>query len=172
MIGVWATASRRKSRMWDANIGTYVAHGPWEQVSRLANPLFNEVIVPMAEKDQWNARPPSGDAQVHEVRQQAGARRAAAGALPGRLPEPGGVHKPRADLNAILMTGIPEGVVPGFQNFTGPVQADLLRLNVAIPPSASPNDLGLVAGDAAGFPNGRRVERRRGDDRAARGRPA
>jgi hypothetical protein len=51
-------------------------------------------------------------------------------------------------------------VVPGFQNFTGTVQADLLRLNVAIPPSQNPNDLGLVGGDAAGFPNGRRL----GDD--------
>ncbi|HEU4997859.1 MAG TPA: DUF4331 family protein, partial [Lapillicoccus sp.] len=44
-----------------------------------------------------------------------------------------------------------------FQNFTGPTQADLLRLNLAVPPSANPNPLGLVAGDAAGFPNGRRV---------------
>ena len=76
---------------------------------------------------------------------------------PGVFPNLAAYTKPRADLNAILMTGIPEGVVPGFQNFTGPVQADLLRLNVAIPPTAQPNDLGLVAGDAAGFPNGRRV---------------
>jgi hypothetical protein len=48
---------------------------------------------------------------------------------------------------------------PGFQNFTGPTQADLLRLNVAVPPSAGPpNRLGLVGGDPAGFPNGRRLE--------------
>ncbi len=67
-------------------------------------------------------------------------------------------NKPRADLNAILHTGIPAGVVPGFQNFTGPTQADMLRLNVAIPPSENPNNLGLVAGDPAGFPNGRRVD--------------
>ena len=65
--------------------------------------------------------------------------------------------KPRADLNAILLTGIPEGVVDGFQNYTGPVESDMLRLNVAVPPSDDPNDLGLVAGDAAGFPNGRRI---------------
>ena len=77
---------------------------------------------------------------------------------PGVFPNLAAYDKPRADLNAILMTGIPEGVVPGFQNFTGPVQADLLRLNVAIPPTASPNNLGLVAGDAAGFPNGRRID--------------
>jgi hypothetical protein len=65
--------------------------------------------------------------------------------------------KPRADLLAILLTGIPKGVVNGFQNFTGATEADMLRLNVAVPPTAKPNILGLVAGDPAGFPNGRRV---------------
>ena len=57
--------------------------------------------------------------------------------------------KPRPDLNAILLTGIPKRAVPGFQNDTGPVKSDLLRLNVAIPPAEEPNDLGLVAGDPA-----------------------
>jgi hypothetical protein len=55
------------------------------------------------------------------------------------------------------MTGIPKGVVPGFQNFTGAKPADQLRLNVAVPPSKNPNRFGLIGGDAAGFPNGRRV---------------
>ena len=66
--------------------------------------------------------------------------------------------KTRADLEAILLTGIPKGVVDGFTNFTGPVQADMLRLNTAIPPTTSkPSIFGLPGGDAAGFPNGRRV---------------
>lgn len=47
--------------------------------------------------------------------------------------------------------------MPGFQNHTGDIQADMLRLNTAVPPSKNPNPLGLIAGDAAGFPNGRRV---------------
>ena len=47
--------------------------------------------------------------------------------------------------------------MPGFQNFTGNTLADMLRLNVAVPPAASPNPLGLIGGDVAGFPNGRRV---------------
>ena len=65
---------------------------------------------------------------------------------------------PRADLVAILLTGIPTGVVPGFQNFTGPTQADMLRLNMAIPrPRPAPSNLGLIGGDPAGYPNGRRV---------------
>jgi hypothetical protein len=63
----------------------------------------------------------------------------------------------RADLVAILLTGLPSGVVSGFQNYTGKTPADMLRLNVAVPPAKTPNALGLVAGDPAGFPNGRRV---------------
>ena len=157
VIGVWATASRRKSRMWDKAKGKYVGHGPWEQVSRLANPLFNEVIVPMAEKDEWNARPPWDDKRYTKYVNKPELQGLLPVLYPGAFPNLAKYTKPRADLNAVLMTGIPEGVVPGFQNFTGAVQADMLRLNVAIPPTAKPNDLGLVAGDAAGWPNGRRV---------------
>jgi hypothetical protein len=58
---------------------------------------------------------------------------------------------------AILLTGIPSGIVPGFQNHTGSALADMLRLNMAIPPAANPNPLGILGGDLAGFPNGRRV---------------
>ena len=57
---------------------------------------------------------------------------------PGVFPNLAAYHKARADLNAILLTGIPSGVVPGFQNFTGPVESDMLRLNLAIPPTRSP----------------------------------
>jgi Domain of unknown function (DUF4331) len=64
---------------------------------------------------------------------------------------------PRADLEAILLTGIPKGIIAGFTNYTGPVQADLLRLNTWIPPVAKPSVFGLLGGDATGFPNGRRV---------------
>ena len=77
---------------------------------------------------------------------------------PGVFPNLAAYTKPRADLAAILLTGIPAGVVPGFQNFTGPVQADMLRLNVAVPPTdeAEPARAGRPA-TPAGFPNGRRV---------------
>ena len=77
---------------------------------------------------------------------------------PGEFPNLAAYSNNRADLNAILLTGIPKGIVPNFQNFTGPRPADMLRLNVAIPPTTSnPNVLGVVGGDLAGFPNGRRV---------------
>jgi hypothetical protein len=75
------------------------------------------------------------------------------------FPKLAAYHKPRADLVAILLTGIPDGVVPGthYSTFTGHTYADMLRLNVAIPPAASPSLFGLLGGDLAGFPNGRRV---------------
>ena len=58
VIGVWAAAYRRKVTVRDAATAEDVGTGPWVQVSRLGNPLFNEVIVPMAHKDHWNALPP------------------------------------------------------------------------------------------------------------------
>ena len=156
-IGVYASASRQRGSTIKNGVRTSM--GPWEQVSRLGNPLFNEVIVPLARKDEWNATDPSGDSAFAQYV----AHPELAGLLPvlypGVFPNLAALTADRADLLAILMTGIPAGVVPGFQNYTGPKQADLLRLNVAVPPAAgAPNRLGLVGGDPAGFPNGRRLE--------------
>ncbi|WP_042434050.1 DUF4331 domain-containing protein [Streptacidiphilus anmyonensis] len=160
VIGVWTSASRRASRIIEEGKGEDCESGPFVQVSRLGNPLFNEVLVPMARKDEWNALPPSDDKRFASYV----AKPELAGLLPvlypGVFPNLAALDasgKPRADLLAILLTGIPQGVVPGFQNFTGSTEADMLRLNVAIPPSRRPNILGLIGGDPAGFPNGRRV---------------
>jgi len=160
VVGVWASASRRKSRMFHKSEGRYVGHGPWEQVSRLGNPLFNEVITPMARKDEWNARHPKGDSSFAKYVDHPELGRLLPVLYPGVFPHLAAYHKARADLNAILLTGIPKGVVPSFQNYTGAVESDMLRLNLAVPPAGSPNSLGLLGGDAAGFPNGRRI----GDD--------
>ena len=54
VIGVWATSYRQKSSVFNPKTATYDGTGPWVQVSRLGNPLFNEVVVPMAHKDRWN----------------------------------------------------------------------------------------------------------------------
>ncbi len=161
VLGVWTTASRQKARVLEASPGTSVNSGPFTQVSRLGNPLFNEVLVPLAEKDYWNAQPPALDSQFAKYV----ANPELAGLLPvlypGVFPELAAFNRtgaPRSDLLAVLLTGIPGGVVPGFQNFSGPVQADMLRLNVFVPPSTTGvSNLGLVGGDPAGFPNGRRV---------------
>jgi hypothetical protein len=157
VIGVWATASRRASRIIDPDTGKTTGHGPWRQVSRLGNPLFNEVVTPMAEKDEWNFRPPSGDHRYAKYVNKPELGGLLPVLYPGVFPHLAAYSKPRADLHAILLTGIPKGVVPGFQNYTGSIESDMLRLNVAIPPTAQPNELGLIGGDAAGFPNGRRV---------------
>ncbi len=158
VIGVWATASRRKSRMWDSKKNCYVSHGPWEQVSRLGNPLFNEVLVPMAEKDKWNRLEPKADSAFAKYVNKPELQGLLPVLYPGVFPKLAAYTKPRADLNAILLTGIPSGIVGGFQNYTGAVESDMLRLNLAIPPSSNPNPLGVVGGDLAGFPNGRRLE--------------
>jgi hypothetical protein len=157
VIGLWATASRQKARMWDDAYGRHESHGPFSQVSRLGNPLFNEVITPMADKDRWNALPPRDDSQFAKYVAQPELARLLPVLYPGVFPHLAAYTKDRADLLAILLTGIPAGVVPGFQNYTGARQADLLRLNLAIPPSSNPDPIGLIAGDAAGFPNGRRL---------------
>ncbi|GAA1919839.1 DUF4331 domain-containing protein [Nocardioides lentus] len=158
-VGVWATASRRQSRMQDPATGTSVGTGPWVQVSRLGNPLVNEVLIPMGQKDRWNAGRPAADAAFREYVDSPELARLLPVLYPDVFPNLAAYDKPRADLNAILHTGIPRGVVPEFQNFTGATQADMLRLNVAIPPTQpeDQNPFGVVGGDLAGFPNGRRV---------------
>ncbi|QKE84918.1 DUF4331 domain-containing protein [Arthrobacter sp. NEB 688] len=156
VIGVWATASRQKTRVLHTGKGGSTATGPFQQVSRLGNPLFNEVITPMAEKDAWNSVPPEGDSAYAGYVARPELARLLPALYPGVFPRLAAYKKNRADLLAILLTGIPKGVVPGFQNYTGANQADMLRLNMAVPPAKKPNPIGLVAGDAAGFPNGRR----------------
>jgi hypothetical protein len=161
-IGVWATASRQKTRLYNTpGPGQVLNSGPFTQISRQGNPLVNEVLVPLGKKDLFNATSPHNDKQF-----AAGIAAPELVALlpviyPGAFPNLAALNKsgkPRADLEAILLTGIPAGIVPGFQNYTGPVQADMLRLNVAIPPTTSkPSNLGLIGGDPAGYPNGRRV---------------
>ena len=159
VIGVWATASRRRATILNTD-GTDDESGPWVQVSRLGNPLINEVVIPMGDKDRWNARPPAGDADFLKYYRHPELAGLLPVLYPKVFPNLAGLTAARADLVAILLTGIPSGIVDGFQNFTGPALADLLRLNMAIPPTAYPSHLGILGGDLAGFPNGRRV----GDD--------
>jgi hypothetical protein len=160
VLGAWATASRQKTKIYDSSNGEQVNMGPWLQVSRLGQPLINEVIIPLGSKDYWNSVQPVNDSQFishYNVPELAGLLNVL---YPGVFPNLAALTAagtPRADLVAILLTGIPSGIISGFQNYTGAVQADMLRLNVAIPPSSTPNVLGILGGDLAGYPNGRRV---------------
>jgi hypothetical protein len=159
-IGVWTSASRQRVRLWDADQGENVNSGPFRQVSRLGNPLINEVIIAMGDKDRWNSLPPADDKQFAHYVTQPGLAALLPVLYPGVFPNLAALvksGKPRADLEAILMTGIPPGIIKGFTNFTGPVVADMLRLNTSIPPAKNPNMFGLLGGDPAGFPNGRRI---------------
>jgi len=147
VIGVYASASRRQIRILQPN-GTHKQVSSWRQVSRLGEPLINEVIIPLGQKDRWNASEPEDDSQFlnrYTNPEIVGIANSLYDALDD-APTSG-----RGDLVAVLLTG-----VPGL-NFTGPKKADLLRLNVAIPPSSSPSRLGVLDGDFAGFPNGRRL---------------
>ncbi|PTA45109.1 DUF4331 domain-containing protein [Micromonospora sp. RP3T] len=159
-IGVWTTASRQQVRVLGDRVSADTATGPFVQVSRLGNPLFNEVIVPMSKKDLWNTLPPSEDKRFAGFVERPELAALLPVLYPGVFPNLDALNKakkPRADLVALLLTGVPAGLVDGFANTTGDTQADMLRLNTAIRPSARPDRFGVLGGDLAGFPNGRRV---------------
>ena len=150
-IGVYASASRQRINVLRAD-GTNDTYGGWVQVSRLGNPLINEVVIPIGKKDLWNRSEPEKDSQFassYTDPEVPGLVNLLYPALPD-APTTG-----RGDLVAVLLTG-----VPGL-NFTGERKADLLRLNTSIAPSGpvgTGNRLGVLAGEFAGFPNGRRLE--------------
>jgi hypothetical protein len=159
IIGVWTSVDRRQVRVQTVNrrvrgkrVRQTVVTRPWVQVSRLGNPLVNEVVIPTEQKDGWNRSTPVRDSRYLSLYQ-----RPVLAALINQL-YPGVVNAPeqdRDDLVAVLLTGVPN------LNFTGTTQADMLRLNLSIAPTAGVglgNRLGVFGNDLAGFPNGRRLE--------------
>jgi hypothetical protein len=156
VVGIWTTTSRAGASMTNQST-------PLEQVSRLGNPLVNEAVIPLAHKNEFNATKPQDDAKFLPY--------VSSPELPKlmqaiyHIPAPA---TPRTDLIEVFLTGVCKAC--------GPVQADLnsqmlnrdvkaaafkpaeeLRLNMKVPPSSTPNRLGVVGGDLAGFPNGRRL---------------
>jgi len=163
VIGVWTTASRQRVRVdYDDSHGR-VGAGPWSQVSRLGNPLVNEVIIGIGDKNRWNHSTPPADGTefLHYFAQPLLAKLLPSlypGAFANLAAYNAVASNTRPDLEAILLTGIPSGLIAGFTNYNGTgVKADQLRLNTAIPPAPNPSNLGLLGGDLAGYPNGRRV---------------
>jgi hypothetical protein len=165
VIGVWTAASRQKVRIYGSHTGETVTSGPFVQVSRLGNPLINELVIPLSKKDLFNTQPPVKDSQFATYFSNPGLAQLLPalytvfphlGAYNAANPPP---NNARADLVAILLTGIPTGVIAAnYSTYTGPVQADMLRLNVAIAPTTTnPSNLGVLGNDFAGYPNGRRV---------------
>jgi hypothetical protein len=177
VIGVWTTASRQKARVHDGD-GHTSSSGPFTQLSRLGNPLVNEVIIGIGDKDRWNTSAPPADGTdfgpyfANPLLGQLLPALYASAVFP-KLAAYNQAHATkntlanpaRPDLVAILLTGIPQsvlvaaglgGAVPPT-NVGGTGVADMLRLNTAQRASASPSIFGYLGGDPAGFPNGRRV---------------
>lgn len=152
VIGVYASASRKV--LTGKGRGARVR---WQQVSRLAQPLVNEVLIPLGKKDLWNRSSPAGDGRFerHYLRPEL-AR------ILNDLYDIGAPTTGRVDLTTVLLTGIPAGNGLGLPTTTisaKPAKADLLRVNLAVPPTpfADQNRLGLLSGQGDGFPNGRRL---------------
>jgi hypothetical protein len=157
VLGVYAEASRQRAKIYHHD-GTTSTAGPWQQISRQGHPLINEVLIPIPRKDRWNSQEPHDDAQFADHYEHPELSRLLNVLYPGVFPNLAQYKKRRADVVAILLTGIPASVLPSAPTYSGPVQADLLRLNVAVPPKTdSPSNLGVLGGDVAGYPNGRRV---------------
>ena len=148
VIGIWSTASRPSVTTRGKGQEKHNAH--YVQVSRLGQPLVNEVVIPVGTKDVFNSLEPTEDAAALGFVTDPEVPRLLAAIFNIQSPP-----VPRNDLVTIFLTGI-----PGLNQPPNVRPSEMLRLNVAIPPSANPNPLGVLGGDIAGFPNGRRL----GDD--------
>jgi len=150
VIGTWSTTERPSMRVQNAD-GTQDYDGEFVQVSRLGHPLVNEVVIPAGLKDAFNALEPRNDASV-----QPAVDRVNDPEVPKLIEAIYGIEAPktpRDDLFAVFLTGI-----EGLNKPQGEVQpAEMLRLNTSIEPVPEPDRLGVLVGDTAGFPNGRRL---------------
>jgi hypothetical protein len=160
VIGGWTTASLRQGRLLNptpgATTGAAKEGGAWTQVSRLGAPLVNEVVIGLKDKDKFNASKPSADAQFADYVTNP-TLPALVEILYGSAGAKAPTNFPRNDLVAAFLTG-----VKGLNQPATVTASEMLRLNTAIAPTASGSQkrLGVIDGDNAGFPNGRRP----GDD--------
>ena len=159
VIGVWATSGRQKITVLRSNPQDddedSLTVGPFQQVSRLGSPLVNELIIPLKLKDKFNRSTPADDSQFASFVTNPQLAQLLSAVFGVAVPT-----APRNDLVAIFATGIPVNAVtgPNYTTFLSDGRPhEMLRLNVAIAPSSNPSRLGLLGGDFAGFPNGRRV---------------
>jgi hypothetical protein len=171
VLGAWTTSYLRQARVLNptpvSTNNASVVGGAWTQVSRLGHPLVNEVVIGLPDKDRFNDSQPKDDAQF--------ATYVTNPTLPALVtalfPTVATPATPRTDLEAVFLTGLSlkatGGTTPIFSN--NPTDygdtvaaADELRLNTSVAPVAvgAQSNLGLLACDTSGFPNGRRP----GDD--------
>jgi hypothetical protein len=172
VIGAWTTASLRQVRLLDGSpaSGHQASErvgGAWTQVSRLGNPLVNELVIGLPDKDKFNASKPSGDGQFLNYVTNPTLPGLLGLVLTGDLNGLAPTNLPRTDLATTFLTGI-----TGVNKPANATPSEMLRLNTAIAPVqfADQNRLGVAgevlrvggvanlanAKDLAGFPNGRR----------------
>ncbi|MER5178047.1 DUF4331 domain-containing protein [Streptomyces sp. NPDC002896] len=135
VVGIWSTTQRKN------------AQGHWTQVSRLGMPLVNEVVVPQKAKDRFNASSPWNDAQFLPFVTKPELPKLIEAIYKIKAPA-----EPRNDLVDVFLKG-----VQGLNQPPNVRPAEALRLNTSIQPTAQPKRLGVLDGDNAGFPNGRRL---------------
>ena len=168
VIGGWTTASVPRSRIANAPVGQAgpeTTSGPWVQVSRLSNPLVNEVVIGLPDKDAFNASEPRNDGQFATyvtnptlpVLVDVLFRDAVNATLGTNIPNLAPSNLPRVDLVTAFLTGF-----KGVNQLATVKPSEMVRLNtkIAATPAAKQNTFGVAGGDLAGFPNGRRP----GDD--------
>ena len=176
VIGIWSTTDRRAARV--ASGASAPTPGAFVQVSRLGNPLVNEVVIPIALKDKFNSLRPDEDHLQQPVVDKV--EKPILADLLKAIYKVNVPPSPRNDLTEIFLQGIskanaglsgdPAVVLPFDLNAPdlnldaraarGNVDAtpsEMLRLNMSVPVTAQPNSYGVLAGDVQGFPNGRRL---------------
>ena len=168
VIGAWTTASLRERSMLNRRpnfLAPEDTAGRFVQVSRLSAPLVNELVIGFTSKDRFNASEPRRDGQFLSFVTHPSLplildslfRDAVNATLGTDIPDLAPSNLPRSDLVTAFLTGF-----PGLNQFPAGVPGEMLRLNTQIPatPRFAQEPLGVLAGDLAGFPNGRRP----GDD--------
>jgi len=162
VVGVWSTTERKRLQVNGASAAKRKHHKKakrssgdgWVQVSRLGNPLVNEVVIPLGKKDQFNRTTPDRDAELYGkyvVKPELAAILNALFSI--NAPE-----TDRTDIVLALLQGIP--MLNQHKGIDGPPAVDTIKLNLGVPPADTENRFGVIGGDTAGFPNGRRL----GDD--------
>jgi Domain of unknown function (DUF4331) len=159
VVGVWTTTSRRSVTVRRPN-GRQSFRGGYSQVSRLGNPLVNEVVIPVKDKDYWNASRPTDDGAFLEYVLEPEVPELIQAIYGIPAPDTCGNNNPprcRTDLVDVFLKG-----VKGLNRPAGVVPSEQMRLNMGIPvcepgSCGKYSRLGVIGGDLAGFPNGRRL---------------
>ncbi|GGW61818.1 DUF4331 domain-containing protein [Alishewanella tabrizica] len=168
VIGAWTTASLPQARILNPNARfekAAVSGGALVQVSRLSNPLVNELVIGLPDKDKFNSSMPANDGQFADYVTHPSLpallnilfKDAVNATLGTNIPDLAPSNFPRTDLVAAFLTG-----VAGVNQLATVTPSEMLRLNTNIPatPAEMQSAFGVAGNDLAGFPNGRRP----GDD--------